>query len=232
MLHGEVINHIVPTPNLNPAFYLNTKFNSNIRDTFIEKLANKLKESPCLTLTMKISGKIFIIILVSVINPIDHNREGDTKVASSFWLLASQIIVPIGFSFVYMPIWFDCSPRLRAFLSLSAFKPFSYLLYIMIPISGTFAIQWMYNLYDGVYVDNKMLHVYTIAFIFGMMLLSLFLAIIFILPISYPIKALYEKNRPEEPRDDLKNKKKQDEEEEVPLKNSSDKNEDFEERKE
>lgn len=113
---------------------------------------------------------------------------------------------------------------------MSAFKPFSYLLYIMVPISGTLAMQWMYNLSDGIYVDNKMLHVYTIAFIFGMLLLSLFIALFFILPVSYVIRALYQKSRPGEHRDNNP-MRRQDEEDEVPLKDIDDKSSRKEERK-
>ena len=220
--------------------------NTDVRNTFIGNFASKLKESSFLVWVMQLSGILMILAVAVTINPIDHNRDGNTKVASSFWLLGSQIFVSIGLSLIFIPIWFDSSPRLSAFLSMSFMKPFSYLLYVMIPISGTLAIQWMYWLEDGIYVDHKMLHVYTIAFTVGMILLALILAIIMILPVSYPIKALYDKHRPNDPSDNNRvnppenqsdNKKKVDEEaldeEKMKLKyEASDSDDEKEERKE
>ena len=144
---------------------------------------------------MHIVGVIIIATIIITIHPIDHDRGGDTKIASSLWLVLSQIFVPLGLTLNFLPMWFEQSLRLRAFMNLSIFKPFSILLYIMIPLQGVVVFQVGYNLRYGIYFDFKFLFVICWAFYVIFMMFSLIFAILFIMPFSFPVRAFFNKYR-------------------------------------
>jgi hypothetical protein len=60
--------------------------NTDTRNTFIGNFSAKLKESSLLVWILQLTGILMILAVVFTISPIDHNRDGDTKVASGFWL--------------------------------------------------------------------------------------------------------------------------------------------------
>ena len=80
-------------------------------------------------------------------------------------------------------------------MSLNLMKPFSVLLYIMIPLSGTVIQQIGYNLRYGIKFDFKLTLALFSFILIALFLISLIFAIFFILPLSFPVRAFFSKYR-------------------------------------
>lgn len=90
---------------------------------------------------------------------------------------------------------------MRRFLESKIWKPHSYLLYIMIPVYGTFVIQLVYNLKDGLYFDYAMtVLLWVISFVLVSHVAIMF-ALLTIIPASYPVRAIFQGSRYQKPLD-------------------------------